>query len=150
MIAVTSLNIKPDLLLILMVFLAINTGGSEAIILSFAIGFAADLIDLPMGHCIISFGLAGSVLSYIRNYIMIKRMLRQSVAIFAAGILVGLLSLLLVFLKGHSVAAGASLVLFAEALYSAVLGPYICSMFTAVARWTGIIKTYRFGRLRTR
>ena len=80
LIAVTQLNIKPDLLLILMVFLAVNTEASEAIILSFAIGFAADLIDLPMGQHIISFGLFGSLLA-----IPLSRALTDAAGLVMAG-----------------------------------------------------------------
>lgn len=146
LIAVTQFNIKPDLLLILMVFFAVNCGPSEAITLSFATGFAADVIDLPMGQHIITFGLLGSLLAYVRNFIMIRRMLRQSVVIFIISLLAGVLIRLLACLKGQAGIANLYPVLFGSSLYSAVLGPYICSMFSAVARWMGIVRRYRFGR----
>ena len=54
---VAALNIKPDLLLILLVFLAIYCNTTEAIVSSFTIGFAADLIGQAMGPQMISIGL---------------------------------------------------------------------------------------------
>ncbi|MHC4245135.1 MAG: rod shape-determining protein MreD [Planctomycetota bacterium] len=54
------LNSKPDLLLILLVFFAVYCDTSDAIICSFVIGFAADLIGQTMGPQMISYGIFGS------------------------------------------------------------------------------------------
>ena len=54
-------NIKPDLLLISLVFFAIYSNMTEAIVISFVIGFAADLIGSSMGPGIISFGSFGTL-----------------------------------------------------------------------------------------
>ena len=143
LIAVTQFSIKPDLLLVLMVFLAINCGPSEAIILSFATGFAADIIDLPIGPHIISFGLLGSLLVYVRNFIMVRKMLRQAIVIFLTSILAGIVSQLLAWMKGQPGTPNIYSVFLGNALYSAVLGPYVCSMFSVVAGWMGIVRKYR-------
>jgi rod shape-determining protein MreD len=82
-IAVTTLNIKPDLLLILLVFFATYCNTSEAIITSFTIGFAADLIGSAMGSQIISFGLFGTALAYLHRVITIRKMPYQALAILS-------------------------------------------------------------------
>src|SRR4030042_1717532 len=82
---------RPDLLLVLLVFFAVYSSTSEAIISSFTLGFAADLIGspLPMGPHMISFGLFGTLLAYVHRVVAIRRMPYQAMAILAVGILTG-------------------------------------------------------------
>jgi rod shape-determining protein MreD len=135
---------KPDLLIILLVFFAIYYNTSEAIISSFTIGFAADLVGspMPMGPQMISFGLFGTLLAYLNRVIAIKRMPYQGLAIFAASILTGILTHLLAYITGEPVAANVYVVVFVTALYSSIVGPFL---FLPVAWWMRI-KTNRFGR----
>jgi len=141
-IAVTGLNVKPDLLLILLVFFAIYCNTSEAIITSFTIGFAADIIGPAMGPQIISFGLSGTVLAYIHRVIAIRKMAYQSAAIFIIGLLAGVVAHLLTYLKGQPTGSNIYAFLLGTSLYSALLGPFL---FLPSAWWMRI-KTHRFGR----
>lgn len=140
-IAVT--NIKPDLLLILLVFFAIYCNTSEAIITSFTIGFAADIIGpaMGMGPQTISFGLFGTALAYLHRVIVIKKMPYQSLAIFITALLTGILAHFLALLKGESAAPNYT-VLFWKSLYSAIVGPFL---FLPSAWWMRI-KTHRSSR----
>jgi rod shape-determining protein MreD len=85
---------KPDLLLVVLVFSAIYFNTSDAVISSFSIGFAADLIGspLPMGPHMISFGVFGTLLAYLHRVIAIRRMPYQAMAIFVTGLLVGVVT----------------------------------------------------------
>ena len=141
-IAVTTSNLKPDLLLMLLVFVAIYCNTTEAIITSFAIGFAADIISSVMGPRIISFGLFGTALAYLHRVIAIRKMPYQSLAIFLVGLLTGALVHLLTFLKDPSGVSSIYAVLFAIPLYSAVVGPFL---FLPSA-WCMRIKTHRFSK----
>ncbi len=141
-IAVTALNIKPDLLLILLVFFAIYYNTSEAIITSFTIGFAADIIGSTMGPQIISFGLFGTALAYLHQVIAIRKMSYQSAAIFITGFLAGVVVYLLTYLKDQPSGANIYAVLFGTSLYSALVGPFL---FLPSVWWMRI-KTPRFGR----
>jgi len=132
--------IKPDLLLILLVFFAIYSNTSEAIITSFTIGFAADLIGPVMGPQIISFGLFGTSLAYLHRVIAIRKMPYQSLAIAGTGILTATLALFLTFLKGEPTATNTFTVLLGTSLYSAIIGPFL---FLPSAWWMRI-KTHRF------
>ncbi|MGD2094845.1 MAG: rod shape-determining protein MreD [Phycisphaerales bacterium] len=136
------LNIKPDLLLILLVFFAVYYDTSEAIISSFAIGFAADLIGRTMGPQIISFGLFGTALAYLHQVITIRKMPYQAIAIFLTAIFAGALVYLLNFIKGEPVPPNLLTALFGIALYSGLVGPFL---FLPSAWWMHI-KTSRFGR----
>jgi rod shape-determining protein MreD len=141
-IAVSRLNIKPDLLLILMVFFSIYCNLPEAIITSFTIGFAADIIGSAMGARIISFGLFGTLLAYLHGVITIKKMPYQSLAIFISGFLTGVLAHFLTLLKGQPTAANAYTVIFWTSVYSSFVGPFL---FLPTAGWMRI-KISRFRR----
>jgi rod shape-determining protein MreD len=141
-IAVSRLNIKPDLLLILLVFFSIHCNLSEAIITSFTIGFAADIIGSAMGARIISFGLFGTLLAYLHGVITIKKMPYQSLAIFITGFLTGALIHFLTLLKGQPTGANVYAALFWTSLYSSLVGPFL---FLPTAWWMRI-KTHRSSR----
>ena len=136
---------KPDLLVILLVFFAIYYSTSDAIISSFTIGFAADLVGspMPMGPQMISFGLFGTLLAYLHRVIAIKRMPYQALAIFVTSVLTGTITYLLAYItKGEPVAANIYAVVFMTSLYSSIVGPFL---FLPTAWWMRI-KINRFGR----
>ena len=133
---------KPDLLLILLVFFAIYSDTSEAIITSFTIGFAADIIGSVMGPKIISFGLFGTLLAYLHRVIAIRKIAYQSAAIFITGFLAGILVHFLTYLKGQPTGSNIYTFLFGTSLYSSLVGPFL---FLPTAWWMRI-KTYSPGR----
>ena len=135
---------KPDLLVILLVFFSIYYNTSEAIISSFTIGLAADLVGspMPMGLQMISFGMFGTLLAYLHRVIAIKRMPYQALAIFVTSVLTGALTHLLAYITGEPVAANIYAVVFVTSLYSSIVGPFL---FLPTA-WCMRIKINRFGR----
>ena len=141
-IAVTTLDIKPDLLLILLVFFAIYRNTKEAIITSFTIGFAADIIGPVMGPQVISFGLFGTLLAYFHRVIAIRKMPYQSLAIFLMGVLSAFLAHLLSLLKSRPSEVNTFAVIFGISIYSSIVGPFL---FLPSAWWMRI-KTDRFSR----
>ena len=92
---------KPDFLLIFLVFFALHCYGYEAVITSFAIGLAADIVSGSLRPYLISFGLCGAMLGGLRQFIAIRRTLHVIAAVAATGIVAGLLSQLLAFFKGQ-------------------------------------------------
>lgn len=136
-VAVTNLNVKPDLLLILLVFFAIYCNTFEAIITSFVIGFAADIIlaGSPMGPRIISFGLFGTVLAYLNSVVTIKKMPYQALAIFITAFLTDALAHLLVSFRGQPAPFSVYTVIFGTSFYSSLAGPFL---FLPCAWWMRI------------
>jgi len=133
-IAVTKANIKPDLLLVLLVFFAVRCNRTDAVITSFTIGFAADLTSPTMGLMgprIISFGLVGTLLSDLHSVISTRRVVYQAVTIFVVGVVTAGLGHLLTLLRAGGVAANLSAEIVWQPLYSAVLGP----LFSLPAGW---------------
>jgi rod shape-determining protein MreD len=140
--AVTRWGIKPDLLLILMVFFAVYCNTTDAIIASFATGFAADLIGQAMGAHMISFGVVGTLLAYLHKYVAVRRLAYQALIIFVAGVLTGLATYYLNMVKGHAAVENIYVIILFTSLYSAVIGPF----FFLSAAWLMRIKTERYGR----
>lgn len=140
----SNFSIKPDLLLILLVFFAVYSNTSEAIISSFTIGFAADLIGPAMGPQTISFGLFGTALAYLHRVIAIRKMPYQALAIFITAILAGTLAYLLNLIKSEPNPAATYSDIFKTAFYSGIVGPFL---FLPSAWWMRI-KTTRFRRNR--
>lgn len=118
-------GIKFDLLLILLVFFAVYRSATDAIIASFAIGFAADIIGSAIGPQTISFGLFGTLLAYLNSIIAVRRMPYQSLVIAVVSLLAGVLALLLTLFKGLPTPPHAFPVLLGTSLYSAAVGPYL-------------------------
>jgi len=141
-IAVTRMNIAPDLLLILMVFFALYCKVNEVIIASFSIGFAADLISLGIGANILSFGLVGTAVAYFARVLTIKRMPQQAASIFVVGVLVKGAAWLLVVLKGQPIPPNAFAAAMGSSIYSGIIGPFL---FLPIAWWMRI-KTPRYSR----
>ncbi|MFC1737522.1 rod shape-determining protein MreD [Planctomycetota bacterium] len=141
--AVTTLNVKPDLLLILLVFFAVYSNTKDAIITSFVIGFTADVIGTAaMGPKMLSFGLIGTLLANLTQLVAVKKMPHQAVVIFLTALLTGILAQLLSSLKGQPAAANIYTTLFGMSLYSAIIGPFL---FLPSAWWMRI-KTHQFSR----
>jgi rod shape-determining protein MreD len=139
---VEGLNIKPDLLLILMVFFSIYCNQREAITTSFVIGFAADIIGAAMGARIIGFGLFGTLLSYLHGFISIEKMPHQSLVIFISGLLTGATAHFLTHLKGQPTGADTYTAIFWTSVYSSIVGPFL---FLPTAWWMRI-RTHRSSR----
>ena len=142
-IALPPLSSKPNLLLILLVFFAIHSNTSNAIITSFAIGFAADIsIGSIMGSQTISFGLFGTALAYLHRVIAIRKVHYQAFAIFITAFMTLTLAHFLALLRGQANVSNVYSAILGTALYSAVVGP----IFFLLASWLMRIKTHRFGR----
>jgi rod shape-determining protein MreD len=115
---------RPDLLLILLVFFAVYCNTSDAIITSFSVGFAADLIGspLPMGSHMVGFGVVGTLLAYLRRVITIRRKPHQALAICIVVFLTGVMANLL---AREPISANLFWSLFRTALCSGIVGPFL-------------------------
>jgi len=136
-------DIRPDLLLILLVFFAVRCHPNDAVIASFAIGLAADLASPVagfMGPKIISFGLFGTLLSDLNNVISIRRLPFQGVAIFVMGLATTIVAHLLAHLRADPASLNAARELFWQPVLSAFLGPFLS---LPLAWWMHINKKKR-------
>ena len=125
--SLSSLHIGPDFLLIFLVFFAINCDRPDAIVVSFAIGFAADISSAAMviGPYAISYGLLGGAISLFRRQVIMRRFIYQSMTVFFAGAISGVLVELLVSVKSGAMSLDTYPCILLSALYTAVIGPLI-------------------------
>ena len=140
LVTVVHQNVRPDFLLILLVFFATHCQGRDAVLASFALGFAADLANPTaafMGPRIISYGLLGTLLSDLNGVLSVRRMGHQAIAIFVLGVFVCLLSFALARLRVEPPTAGMDRELYWQPLLSAAIGPFL---FWPVAWWMQISK----------
>lgn len=124
-------NIRPDLLLIMMIFFAVKTETRHAVITSFIIGFAADISASAMGPYMLTFGIIGSILSQMRTVFVMKRMIYQAVVIFIIGLITLTIAELLILIKTHNPSTFTAV--FATAVYSALIGPFIWPVYEIFA-----------------
>jgi rod shape-determining protein MreD len=144
---VVSPDIRPDLLLILLVFFAVHCESNDAVITSFVIGFAADLANPAaglMGPQIISFGLFGTLLSNLHHVISLRRLPQQGVAIFVVGLLTSILSYLLAYIRPGPVVISMAREFFWQPALSAIIGPFLSLPMAWLMRMNG--KSRRRGR----
>jgi len=127
--------LKPDLHIILLIFFAVYSSTTNAIITSFAIGFAADLIgpSMSMGSQMISLGILGTAFAYLNRVFAIRQMPFQAISIFALAILAGFLSNILNSLKDVSTIEFSMIL--KKAIYSGIVGPFL---FLPAAWWMRI------------
>ena len=144
LLSLTDMRIKPDIFLILLVYFAINCDSYDAVITSFAIGFAADIAGAVMGPHIISYGLVGTAVAHIRKIILLKKTNQQALTIFITGLLAGSMAVLLTGLKASGLAKAGVFELFAVTAYSAILWFMIKWPVITVGRWIGV-GVFHFG-----
>ncbi len=126
-IGVTNMEIRPDLLLIMLVFFAIHSDWREGIAASFIIGFAADISGtaMAMGPHMLVYGIIGSILGQMRRVVIMRQMVHQAVSIFLIGIIAGFCVSLLELLKTKELAEGFYWIVLGESLYSGLAGPLV-------------------------
>ena len=145
-ISVSGLHIKPDLLLITLVFFAINIAATDAIVASFAIGFAADISGGTMGPCMITFGVLGSFISQLQKVVLVKRMIHQATVIFIIALVAGGMVQLLSSFKTDEPMSNVYRMILGGAAYSALAGPLVWMFLSTMALWLGA-QPRRHGRL---
>ncbi len=123
--AITEANVAPSLLLALLVFCSIHCNSYDAVIASFSIGFAADIVGTSMGPHIIAYGIIGTVLADLNAVISMRRMPQQGVTIFLVGLISGAMVHVLSLLQGRQVLSALPRDLLWVPLYTAIVGPFL-------------------------
>jgi rod shape-determining protein MreD len=137
LLSLTSLQIKPNILLILLIYFAVYCDVYDAVIISFALGLAADITGMVLGPHIISYGVIGTAAAHIRKVILLKNTRQQAAAIFVTGILTEIVVLILTRLKAPELATAGALEIFAVGVYSAILWFLIKWPVVTVGKWMG-------------
>ena len=144
LLSLTDLRIKPNILLILLVYFAIRCDSYDAVITSFALGFAADIAGAVIGPHFISYGIIGTALAHVRKAILLKSTRQQAMTIFITGILIEAVALMLIGLKAPGLAKTGAFEIIAVAVYSAIMWFLIKWFVGTTGKWLGV-GVHRFG-----
>jgi rod shape-determining protein MreD len=136
-VALSRFDVKPDLLLLMVIFYSLNAEGYEAVIAAFSLGLAADIISSSLGPYILTFGLCGSLLSNMHHFIAIKKTMHTVATVFFCGIATGVIAGMLMHLKGHD-SAHLFVRVFGISAYSAIISPYVFSGLGIMSNWLGV------------
>lgn len=126
-------NIKPGLMLIVMVFFAVNCETAEAIACSFVIGLAADIssASMVMGPHTVSFGIIGTAISFLQAPVIMKRLIYQATCIFVSGLLAATMAEAMIYNKS-GFTLNSFTVIAMTTLYSALIGPFVWMFLRAI------------------
>lgn len=124
-IAFGSGQVRPSILLILLVFSALRAEPLEAIGLSFLLGFAEDLAGPVMGPNTVCWGLAGSLLCQMQGLLNVRYSVYRIAVVLASALLLMAASHGLAVLKTEQAAVLHFRVLLGRALYTAALVPVL-------------------------
>jgi len=136
--SLTNLRIKPDILLILLVYFTVYCDSYDAVIISFAIGFAADLAGMVLGPHFISYGIIGAAVTHVKKIILLKNTRQQAMAVFITAVLTETVALMLTQFKPPELTKTGAFEIFAIAAYSAILWFLIKWPVTKVGKWLGV------------
>jgi rod shape-determining protein MreD len=143
-ISVTERFIKPNLLLMLLVYFSITCETYDAIICSFAIGFAADITTTLIGPYFLSYGIIGTALTFIRQVIILKKTAQQAFAILVTGLVTQLIAVILMKFKISTVTNAGFFITFAMSMYSGILWFLLKVPVQGLGKWLGV-GVHRFG-----
>lgn len=135
------LNIKPDVLIILLVFFALRVDDITAIIVSFLLGFAADLIILPLGPFVIAYVLAGYAVSSIKKSAIVNSIISQSFLVFLTVLTIFFAASAIKFIANKDISSHLVFRAFATALYSALIAPFMIWFLELISPVFGLGKS---------
>ncbi|MBL7106618.1 MAG: hypothetical protein ISS77_03290 [Phycisphaerae bacterium] len=129
-------GVYPNLLLVAMVFFALSSTTTDAIITSFSIGLAVDMINVGhvMGPGILSFGLLGTLLAYLNRVVEIRGIGFEVLTVFISGVSVGVIFALLETFRAVKITADTKIMVFGTAVYSGLLAAFLFRFFAFVMK----------------
>lgn len=134
LIAVGNWHIRPAVLIVLLVFFAMNCRTREALFASFIIGLAMDMTGTLMGPHLISYFLVGGLLNQLSDHFPTRRVFHQAMLILVVYLCAEIPAYWLTMLKtGERQESIYQLFLF-TALYSACAGPFVWRFLQRVYR----------------
>jgi rod shape-determining protein MreD len=136
--AVTGWYIKPGVLITLLVYYALSCRYDEAIVTSFFIGFAADLVAGVMGPHMLCYGLLGVLLNQTGRMLIMKRAVYKAVVVFLVFLAAETAAYWLSVLKVDETRQSVSTIILLTGLYSAVICPLIWSVLSALSGWSNL------------
>lgn len=140
LISISSLEIRPDLLIAVLAFFAYAFNRRDSIIVAFMVGFMADISGATMGPFMIAFGVIGVCLSSVRDVLLMDRRRNRVVAIFVMSFLIMIIVDILTGIKTGQHITKPLISIPLCSLYTAIVGSFLWSVFDFTAIMLGIKK----------
>ncbi|MFI4910645.1 MAG: rod shape-determining protein MreD [Sedimentisphaeraceae bacterium JB056] len=140
LITISSLDIRPDLLVAALAFFAYISDRRDAIIASFMIGFMADISGSTMGPAMIAYGIVGVSFSAMRDVLLMDRVRNRIFAIFLISVcIMAIIDTLNAFKIGQHIAKP-YLAIPLSSVYTALIGAFLWQIFDFSAVLLGVKK----------
>ena len=140
LITISSLDIRPDLLIAALAFFAYISDRRDAIITSFMVGFMADISGSTMGPSMIAFGIIGVCFSALRDVLLMERLRNRIVPIFLMSMGAMIIVDLLTAIKTGQHIARPYLTIPLCSVYTAAVGAVIWPLLDIIAVMLGVKK----------
>ena len=142
-ISLGELNIKPQLLIILLIFLTSHVNSRDATMLCFTIGFFADISSATVGPAMVAFGLWGYLFATIKEMLVLNRMRYQALILFLfSAISMATIEALTFFKTGQS-SPKIFYSIILSSLYTALVGPIIWKGLMSISFIFGITNLHK-------
>lgn len=133
--------IHPSILITLLVYYALACQARDAIIISFLIGFAADITTGLMGPHTLCFGLMGLLLNQSNQVLLVQRAVYKVLVVFSVYLVAETFSHWIGLLKEPTSQSNYYSIMLFTGIYSAVISPVLWSILSALSGWVNIKKS---------
>ena len=133
LIAIGSLEIRPNLLVVALAFFAYILERRDAVIAAFMIGFMADISGATMGPSMLAFGIIGSSFSAMRDLLIMQRRRNRFVAISLMSVCIMIIIDILTFYKTGSQITKPLITIPLSSLYTALAGAFLWYVFDFIS-----------------
>ncbi len=144
-IALGQWNIKPSVLITVLVFSTLNSSSRYGIICGFATGFAADVAGTVMGPHMLCFGIIGLILTRFQKTMTLRRFPHQMAVVFLTFLAAELPAYALSVFKTGEKTPHILPVLLLTGAYSSLAAPFVWAILRSV--WPKV-QTRTMGRTR--
>ena len=124
LVAVGSWHIRPSVLIVLLVFFAINCRTRQALIASFIIGLAMDATGTLMGPHVLSYCIVGGLLNQLSDHFPSRRVFHQAMLVFVVFLAAEITAYWLMVLKTGERQETVYQLFLLRAVYSACVAPF--------------------------
>lgn len=117
---------RPDLILLAVIFIAVNAPRDQALLGALGIGLVADLVTVgPLGLYALAYSIVGMFIASARELAAKPHPITHFTLALASGVLSGLVLLIHGWIRGPGVSIWA---LLGSALYTAILAPFVLGL----------------------
>lgn len=140
LLSISSLQIRPNLLIAVLAYFAYISERRDVIITSFMVGFMADISGATMGPSLIAFGIVGVSFAAMRDVLLMERRRNRVVTIFLMSVAVMIIADMLTSMKINQHITRPLVTIPLNALYTAIAGAFLWQAMEFISSVLGVKK----------